>query len=120
MGNGTDAVYLEGALERALKPLVRPVPRRLLRPLLTALRRDMSYAPRPPKAFSTPSRCIGKVKPCSARQLGAFSVWHLVNIVRANNLSDLRTEELDQMTSAELIELIVVKVRMRTEEPISG
>jgi hypothetical protein len=52
------------------------------------------------------------------RQLGAFSVWHLVNIVRDHELSDLPAATLNAMTAADLIELIVAAVRARSEEVV--
>ena len=116
---GLTAVYLEGALERALKPLVRPVARPIAPPAFDEPARDI-LAPPVAESILNPFSVYRKGEALLRRQLSAFSVWHLVNIVRANDLSDLRTEELDQMSSAELIELIVVKVRMRMEEPSSG
>ena len=45
------------------------------------------------------------------RQLSAFSVWHLVNIVLDYRLSDLPEAALNAMTAPDLIELIVAAVR---------
>ena len=45
------------------------------------------------------------------RQLSAFSVWHLVNIVLDYRLSHLPDAALNAMTSQDLIELIVAAVR---------
>ena len=45
------------------------------------------------------------------RQLSAFSVWHLVNIVLDYRLSDLPEAALNGMSSRDLIELIVAAVR---------
>ena len=49
------------------------------------------------------------------RQLMAFKPWHLVNIVTSYQLSDLTTDELNEMSAAELIEVICVAVRDRVE-----
>src|SRR4029453_38713 len=48
------------------------------------------------------------------RQLSAFSVWHLVNIVLDYRLSDLPEAALNAMSARDLIELIVVAVRTET------
>jgi hypothetical protein len=116
---GLTPVYLEGALERALKPLVRPLARPIAPPAFDEPARDI-LAPPVAESILNPFSVYRKGEALLRRQLSAFSVWHLVNIIRANELSDLKIEELDQMSSAELIELIVVTVRMRSEEPISG
>ena len=52
------------------------------------------------------------------RQLGAFSVWHLVNIVRDYQLSDLSAATLNAMPAPDLVELIVAAVRVRGHEVI--
>ena len=52
------------------------------------------------------------------RQLMAFSVWHLVNIVRDYQLSDLSAATLNAMSAPELVELIVAAVRVRGHEVI--
>ena len=45
------------------------------------------------------------------QQLGAFSVWHLVNIIRDHELSAQTAEQLGRMSEPELVELIVRGVR---------
>ena len=45
------------------------------------------------------------------RQLSAFSVWHLVNIIVDYRLSDLPGPSLNAMSGPDLIELIVAAVR---------
>ena len=109
---GLTPVYLEGALERALHPTI------ILPP-----------SPEPPPAFDgplpngspqTPPRTESVLNPFSVyrkgedllrRQLGALAGWHLVNIVEAYELSDLSPSALNRLTPAELVELIVTKVR---------
>ena len=44
-------------------------------------------------------------------QLSALSAWHLVNIIRAHDLSDLDPAVLDTMQAPVLVELIVTSVR---------
>ena len=48
-------------------------------------------------------------------QLHALSSWHLVNIILAHRLSEIPVEQLQLMSAAELIELIVTSVRMTLE-----
>jgi hypothetical protein len=45
------------------------------------------------------------------RQLSALAGWHLVNIIRAYQLSDQTADELTLQTPAELIEIIVAAVK---------
>jgi hypothetical protein len=117
---GLTPVYLEGALHRALKPLVRtPVP------------------PPSPPAFDGPAEDIPEVpagrtesvlNPFSVsrkgeallrRELGALSEWHLVNIIRAYGLSEQSDAALRRLPAAGLIEPIVtgVKVAEGTARP---
>lgn len=112
---GLTAVYLQGALERALKPLVRPLPRTIAPPAHSAPAPD---SVRPPAAESilNPFSVYRKGESLLRRQLGAFSVWHLVNIIRAHDLSTLGTDELNTMRAPELIEVIIRGVRARTNE----
>ena len=48
------------------------------------------------------------------KQLAALSAWHLVNIAREYELTDLPVETLNAMPGVELIELIVAGVRAET------
>jgi hypothetical protein len=109
---GLTPVYFEGALERALHPAIIVPP-----------------SPEPPPAFDgplpngspqTPPRTESVLNPFSVyrkgedllrRQLGALAGWHLVNIVEAYQLSDLSPAALSRLTPADLVELIVAKVR---------
>jgi hypothetical protein len=116
---GLTQVYLEGALERALKPLVRPPARPIAPPIFDEPAPDI-VSPPAAESILNPFSVYRKGESLLRRQLAAFSVWHLVNIVRAHELSDLDADQLNQLTSAELIELIVTRVRLRAEEPISG
>ena len=118
---GLTAVYLEGALQRALHPLTKPADR-----------------PTPPPRFSEPAPYMQEeadapvtdsvLNPFSVyrngetmlrRQLSALSVWHLVNIIRAHRLSELPSSNLNAMGAVDLIELIVAAVKRNTE-PVSG
>jgi hypothetical protein len=112
---GLTPVYLEGALERALRPATpRTVQRRV----------DAAFdGPRPTsdetaaarEAVLNPFSVYRKGEALLRRQLRAFDSWHLVNIITAYGLSDLTTDELNAMSALELIEVISVAVRDRVE-----
>jgi hypothetical protein len=112
---GLTPVFLEGALERALNPLVR-----------------VERPPVPPPAHDGPAPNIVSVRPAAEsilnpfsvyrkgeellrRQLFAFSAWHLVNIIRDYELSPIDPAVLTQMPTAALVEIIVTAVRVRTQ-----
>ena len=100
---GLTPVYLEGALQRALHPTV------LARPRTQATRRSTSprpISPEPPVPDSilNPFSVYRKGEALLRRQLGAFSVWHLVNIVRDHELSDLSAATLNAMRADDLVE----------------
>jgi hypothetical protein len=108
---GLTAVYLEGALERALKPHVRlaqePV---AARPAYDGPAEDLA-APPPAESILNPFSVYRKGEPLLRSQLSALSAWHLVNIVRAHDLSDLDPDVLNAMHAPALVELIVTSVR---------
>lgn len=115
---GLTAVYLEGALRRALKPLVRPLQRPIAPPTHDEPAPD--YAIRPPtnESVLNPFSVYRKGEALLRSQLGALSAWHLVNIVRAYDLSAAPESELNRLTASQLIELIVTEVRNRSAEAI--
>ncbi len=112
---GLTAVYLEGALMRALTPAPRPAP--------GLANHSVFDRPAPP---TSPRRTTGReavLDPFSVydkgelllrQELGALSAWHLVNIVSAYELSDTPTSVLSTMPNAALVDLIVAKVRQET------
>ena len=83
---GLTPVYLEGALDRALRPAVPHVPR--------------------PTSILNPFSAYRNGEVMLRRQLAALSPRHLINIATAHDLAD-RTEDLHQLTSPELIDVIV-------------
>ena len=109
---GLTQVYLEGALQRALKPFVIPPPRPIAPPAHDEPAPDFV---RPPMAESVlnPFSVFRKGESLLRSQLGALSAWHLVNIVRAYELSDMSEAELNRLSATQLIELIVSEVRSR-------
>ena len=118
---GLSHVYLEGALRRAQNPLVRPAPKAVAPPIFDepAVSSDVDVMVEPVEAVLNPFSVLRKGEPLLRRQLAALSAWHLVNIVRAFGLSDMDSEQLNAMSAAELVELIVAAARrhesVRTE-----
>ena len=115
---GLTPVYLDGALNRALHPNVRPQPRAAATPVFDGPAPDLVPEEPAPDSILNPFSVYRKGEALLRRQLGAFSVWHLVNIVRDHELSDLPAATLNAMRAADLIELIVGAVRMRAGEPV--
>ena len=115
---GLTAVYLEGALRRALHPSVRPRPRDQATPVFDEPAPDLPPETAAPDSILNPFSVYRKGEALLRRQLGAFSVWHLVNIVRDHRLSDLPAAALNAMTAPDLIELIVTAVRLRNDEMV--
>ena len=114
---GLTPVYLEGALERALNPPAPPAP---------PVREEPAFdGPLPTGADPSGTNGTSVLNPFSVyrkgeellrRQLNALASWHLVNIIEAYGLSDQPNSSLTQLTSAELIELIVEGVREGSSE----
>ncbi len=112
---GLTHVYLEGALDRALKPVVRRMPRPIAPPVHNGPAPDVVRVP-PTESILNPFSVYRKGESLLRQQLGAFSVWHLVNIIRAHELSTLPAEELSRLPASELIEIIVRTVRALEKE----
>jgi hypothetical protein len=115
---GLTHIYLEGALQRALNPLVVRAPRPLGTPAHSEPAPAVTRAPATDSILN-PFSVYRKGEGLLRQQLRAFSPWHLVNIVRAHDLSSLSVDELNLLTSTELIELIVSSVRSQMDELIS-
>jgi hypothetical protein len=116
---GLSAVYLDGALQRALKAgSVTPANR-----AATALFDGPAPAdaipiiePEVPSVLD-PFSVYQKGERLLRGQLNALSSWHLVNIIQAYELSAARTAALEAMSHDELVELIVTAVRRPALEP---
>jgi hypothetical protein len=110
---GLTAVYLEGALRRALDPIVRrePVPSR---PLFERAGPDLldGGAMRVPtrSALLDPYSVYGKGELLLRQELQALAPWHLVNIIQAYDLSAEPASVLNGLPSRVLIDLIVEAV----------
>ena len=116
---GLTPVYLEGALARALHPLAKPAARESASPRFHAPAESAADGPgEPPPAESilNPFSVYRKGELLLRRQLAALSVWHLVNIIRAHDLSDRSSATLNAMPSNTLIDLIVDGVKATNAE----
>ena len=116
---GLTGIYLEGALDRALKPLVRATPRPIAEPVFDGPAPDINPAPPANGSILNPFSVYRKGEEMLRRQLHALSAWHLVNIIRAYDLSELDPTALNLMTPDALVELIVSAVRVEEETPAS-
>lgn len=112
---GLTAVYLEGALERALKPLVRPIAPAIAPPVYDEPAPPFTPAPASAESALNPFSVYRKGEALLRNQLAALSPWHLVNIVRAYELSNQDPAVLNVTPAPVLIELIVSEVRERME-----
>lgn len=114
---GLTAVYLEGALDRALRPARRRAESIVPPPYFDGPAEDELPPVAPVQdAVLNPFSVYRKGEAILRNQLAALSPWHLVNIVRAHDLSDLDPLVLNGMSEVELIELIVAAVRATAEE----
>ena len=107
---GLSATYLEGALVRTFEPPPARVRGAISRPYYD------EPAPSPtaePVVIDTavldPFSVAAKGEDVLRRELGALADWHLRNIVRTYDLSD-QSLDLERLTHAELVELIVAAV----------
>jgi hypothetical protein len=115
---GLTAVYLEGALERALTPRVPPGPARPAVPAYDGPAPAVGHAPTS-NGVLNPFSVLQKGEVVLRRQLAALSSWHLVNIAASYELTDMSADELGQLSQAALIEVIVAGVKL-TREPAAA
>ena len=111
---GLTPVYLEGALDRALKPLTRHAAEHVPPPVFD----EPNTEPLPPptaESILNPFSVFRKGELLLRRQLMALSEWHLLNIIRAYDLSDQSDDALNQMNAPALVEIITAMVRARSE-----
>jgi hypothetical protein len=116
---GLTDVYLEGALRRALQPPLAvptppPQPSVFSRPAPSTVPTNADVAP---TSILDPFSVYEKGEALLRKQLAALSAWHLVNIAREYELTNLPIESMNQMPAAELIEVIVRGVREGVERP---
>lgn len=112
---GLTGVYLEGALDRALRPAVRSGAVEPAEPIFDGPAEivDEVAEAHPADSVLNPFSVYRKGEQLLRQQLAALSPWHLVNIVRAYELSDLDPAVLNAMDETALVELIVAAVRVR-------
>ena len=116
---GLSGVYLEGAFDRALNPLVVTVPPPPEPPAYEEPARpyEVEVSVRTQgEAILDPFSVFDKGEDLLRRQLGALSPWHLVNIVDAYDLSDEDPAVLGRLARQTLVELIVSAVRRQVDE----
>jgi hypothetical protein len=98
---------------------VRPRPRGEAKPAFNEPAPDAVPEGHAPDSILNPFSVYRKGEALLRRQLAAFSVWHLVNIIRDYEISDLPAPTLNAMHAADLIDLIVAAVRLRSNAPVS-
>ena len=114
---GLTPVFLEGSLERALNPIVRAERQPVPPPAHDGPAPDFA-APRPAgESILNPFSVYRKGEALLRNQLLAFSAWHLVNIIRAYELSPVDPAVLQQMAQPTLVDTIVTAVRARAAQP---
>lgn len=115
---GLSPVYLQGALDRTLDPgqvVAAPVDRDAALFDGPAPSGAVPLEPAIPTVLN-PFSVYRKGEELLRRQLGALSSWHLVNIIRGYELSDLEATALERAPHADLLELIVASVKLRAGE----
>jgi hypothetical protein len=115
--SGLTAIYLEGALKRALNPPVRRAPS-AAGPMFDGPAPDLTVStPRPivgAEAVLDPFSVFEKGEVLLRKELGALSPWHLVNIIRAYRLSVEPIDVLNRLPGITLAEMIIDGVREAT------
>jgi hypothetical protein len=116
---GLTTVYLEGALERALKSLVRRVtvtPQPVFdEPLPNRVSVEMAEVEVPEvEAALDPFEVYRNGETVLRRRLSAFEAWHLVNIIVKYRLSGSASSVLELLPASDLIDIIVGGVRERS------
>jgi len=108
---GLTPVYLDGALQRVLRPGAKPA---------TPERSAVPFFEGPAAAEPVRTSGVSVLNPFSVyrkgesvlrRQLGALSAWHLVNIIQSHGLSEESLTALNAAPPEVLIEIIVDGVR---------
>jgi hypothetical protein len=109
-GTGLSAVYLEGAFQRASKPLVRPS----VVPDAPAFQEPAPNTATPlpaAEAVLDPfSIYYEKGEALLRAQLSALAAWHLVNVINAYRLNDQSAIVLNRLPPSALVDMIVTAV----------
>ena len=114
---GLTDVYLEGALRRAIEPPPISVPPLPPQPSVFSRPAASTVPPNDaaPMSILDPFSVYEKGESLLRKQLSALSAWHLVNIAREYELTELPVDALNRMPAVELIEVIVGGVRREME-----
>jgi hypothetical protein len=115
---GLTAVYLEGALHRALHPLQARRADDTRPPLFGQPAPRFAAAPAA-EAVLDPFSVYQKGETLLRRQLAALSSWHLVNIINAHQIAT-GGRDPNQLSPSSLIEAIVGAVKQRAGWPLAG
>jgi hypothetical protein len=114
---GLSEVYLEGALNRTLRPVIR----KTVAPAKAAFEKpNSSFGPSSETsttgrdAILDPFAVYEHGETMLRQKLGALAAWHLVNIVIAHRLSEEPIAVLNRMSAPALVEMIVAHVREKT------
>ncbi len=108
---GLTPVFLEGSLDRALNPVVRAEPAPPQVPAYDESAPPLAAAPPVGESVFNPFSVYRNGEDMLRRQLNALSAWHLVNVIRAFDLSDQAPAALSATPDNVLVELIVSQVR---------
>lgn len=108
---GITPVYLEGALRRALHPLVRRPTPPARTPAFDQPAPNLAPAPPATDAVLDPFAVYARGEQSLRRQLAALSPWHLVNIVRAYGIPT--DGDPNRLAPSELIDAIAAAARLR-------
>jgi hypothetical protein len=109
---GLTPVYLDGALQRVLRPAPRlPTPEGRAMPIFDGPAPSDEPARATGGSVLNPFSVYRKGETVLRRQLGALSAWHLVNIIRSHALSEESSTALNASQPEVLIEIIVDGVR---------
>lgn len=114
---GLTPVFLEGALDRALNPVVRAERPSVPLPAHDGPAPDFASARPAAESILNPFSVYRKGEALLRSQLLALSGWHLVNIIRAHELSNEDPATLTHMPATALVETIVTAVRARAGTP---
>ncbi|MBA2260720.1 MAG: hypothetical protein H0W18_17675 [Acidobacteria bacterium] len=114
--SGLSLVYIEGALNRALNPLVLTVAEALAEPVFDGPAPPVRVREAPDTSVLNPFSVYRKGEAVLRDQLHALSARHLVNIIRDHQLSEVPVDDLNTMAEAELVELIVANVRIAVNQ----
>ena len=111
---GLTPIYLEGALERALNPVVRVPSSTPPAPVFEGPAETPGVdSARGHESVMNPFAIYRKGESLLRNQLSALSGWHLVNIIEAYGLSEQQRDGLEATPEGVLVELIVAAVRDR-------